>query len=67
MRYIIFCLLVSVVTISCRQNKEIVALQKSAEQGNVEAQFKLGMYFLSGEKVNKSYQKAAYWFRKAAE
>lgn len=51
MRQVIFCLLVSVATIGCRQNKELIALQKSAEQGNAEAQYNLGMSYRTGNRI----------------
>lgn len=51
MKQIIFYLLVSIVTISCRQNKEIIALQKQAEQGNAKAQYNLGMSYRIGNRI----------------
>ena len=40
---------------------------KAAEQGNVQAQTKLGALFLTGQGVPKDEEKAAIWFGKAAE
>ena len=41
-------------------------LIKSAEEGNVAAQLFLGVCYESGLKLEKSYEKAAYWYEKAA-
>ena len=41
--------------------------EKSAKQGNVNAQFNLGLSFYEGEGVEKDYAKAMHWFNKAAE
>ena len=38
-----------------------------AEQGNAEAQFKLGRMYAKGEGVPQDYAQAVAWFRKAAE
>jgi len=39
----------------------------AAEQGNVDAQFQLGVFYFSGYGVAKNHEKAAEWYRKAAE
>ena len=41
--------------------------QAKAEQGEAEAQFKLGFCYDGGRGVAKDYVKAAKWYRKAAE
>lgn len=38
-----------------------------ADQGNAEAQYKLGLMYEQGEAVEQDYQKATEWFTKAAE
>jgi TPR repeat protein len=38
-----------------------------ADQGDVEAQFNLGLLYLDGHGVPKSYAEAVDWFRRAAE
>lgn len=43
--------------------QKILAL---AKQGDVEAQFKLGLMYYIGESVSQDYKQAAYWFEKAA-
>ena len=42
------------------------SLQEAAEQGQAEAQFKLGLLYFNGEGVPKDFVRAAEWFRKAA-
>ncbi|MEK8020884.1 MAG: tetratricopeptide repeat protein, partial [Candidatus Parabeggiatoa sp.] len=42
-------------------------LEKSAKQGNVDAQYNLGIAYLNGKGIAKDYEKAADWWRKAAE
>lgn len=39
----------------------------SAEQGDAEAQFRLGMMYYHGNRVEQDDVQAAYWFRQAAE
>lgn len=41
--------------------------QKSAEQGNKEAQFHLSLMYEMGEGVEESIEKALYWYEKSAE
>ncbi len=40
--------------------------EKAAEQGNVNAQLKLGMMYTQGKGVLKDSKEAAHWFKKAA-
>lgn len=40
---------------------------KAAEQGDVDAQFNMGVYFRNGTGVAQDLHKAAQWFQKAAE
>lgn len=47
--------------------KAIVWLQKSAEQGYVHAQVKLGYWYGQGYGVKKDLEKAFYWYKKAAD
>ena len=42
-------------------------LIKKAEEGDVEAQFQLGLAYYNGDGINKNYRKAYYWFQKAIE
>ena len=58
----IFCL------IGCSPEKgEVEILQEAAEQGDTEAQAKLGRAYYYGEGVPQDYKEAAKWYRKAAE
>jgi len=41
--------------------------QKAAEQGDMEAQLKLGDMYLTGQGVKQDYQQAAFWFRAVAK
>ena len=43
--------------------QKILAL---AKQGDVEAQYKLGLMYYTGAYVTQNYKQAAYWFEKAA-
>ena len=45
----------------------IKEFQPLAEQGNKDAQFRLGFIYSQGQGVLKDYRKAVKWFRKAAE
>lgn len=65
-KYLVF-LLLSCFTISCTQQENINDLIKKAEQGDVEAQFNLGIAYEKGYGVEQSYEKAVYWYTKAAE
>lgn len=47
--------------------KAVEWFQKAAEQGNADAQYKLGLHYRAGNGVEKSAEKAAEWFQKAAE
>lgn len=42
-------------------------LIKQAEQGDAEAQFKLGLAYYNGDGINRNYRKAYHWFLKSAE
>ena len=47
---------------------EIQALIKPAEEGNIEAQYKLGKYYDRKSVLAKVFfKKSIYWYRKAAE
>ena len=45
----------------------IADLQKAAEQGKADAQFKLGVMYANGKCVLQDYKKAIYWIQKAAD
>jgi uncharacterized protein len=42
-------------------------LRQTAEQGNAEAQYNLGMTYYCGQGVKQNYRNAAKWFHSAAE
>ena len=46
---------------------ELDSLKEAAEQGDAEAQFKLGLMYHLGESVSQEYTEAVRWFRLAAE
>ena len=48
-------------------NKALEWLEKSAEQGLMEAQFDLSQFYLKGYTAKKDKSKAVYWLKKAAE
>lgn len=40
--------------------------RQGAEKGNKELQYKLGVFYYTGEGVNRDYNQAVYWLTKAA-
>ncbi|MDR1804558.1 MAG: sel1 repeat family protein [Treponema sp.] len=51
-----------------REAKETAErLQKAAEQGDADAQYKLGIFYVDGQGVPKDKAMAVEWFKKAAE
>ena len=42
-------------------------IKKNAENGDMKAQYSLGLRYARGQEVDKDYKKAAYWFEKAAQ
>jgi TPR repeat protein len=46
---------------------DVEALQKQAEQGNSDAQLRLGRAYAQGNGVKRSYKEAAQWYRKAVD
>ena len=45
---------------------ELTALEKSAIEGNRQAQHDLGAHFAAGRLVDQDFERAAYWFQEAA-
>ena len=43
----------------------VVWLKKAAEQGNMVAQYNLGVCYNNGEGVEKDQEKSNYWLKKA--
>ena len=39
--------------------------KKSAEQGNAEAQYNLGVMYYTGKDTPKDYKQAMHWFKKS--
>jgi len=50
-----------------QEETELERIRKAAEQGDAEAQYKLGVCYKKGSGVSFSLSEAAEWFRKAAE
>lgn len=48
------------------ENDDFMKLKRSAEQGNAEAQYKLGLMYDIGKEVDQDYQKAFEWYEKSA-
>ena len=44
-----------------------ILIRKAVEQGQVDAQFRLGVLYYDGVSVTQDYVEASKWFRKAAE
>jgi TPR repeat protein len=53
--------------ISAEYDRALYWLKKIAEQGDVKAQFYLGVMYAAGRDIDIDYKKSAYWFEKAAE
>ena len=51
----------------CSKVQDIDQLRQAAEQGDAEAQNKLGAMYANGERVPEDAREAVKWFRKAAE
>ncbi len=49
------------------QSQDIEELQQQANEGNLEAQFELGLLYFNGQGVEQDYTQAAHWYRQAAE
>ena len=45
---------------------DLETLRQKAEQGDINAQCKLGVMYYNGEGVPQDYREATYWYRKAA-
>jgi uncharacterized protein len=50
-----------------RAIEKIAATELAAEQGNIKAQYHLGLMYYEGKGVTKDLEKAFHWFKKAAE
>jgi hypothetical protein len=51
----------------CGKSGQFDETMKKAQQGDAEAQNKLGALYYKGEGVTQDYKQAAYWAQKAAE
>ncbi len=49
------------------ENFEMKSIEAAAEQGDMEAQFNLGLMYYDGEGTEVNYEKVLYWWEKAAE
>ncbi len=47
--------------------QSVSEITKAANQGDADAQYRLGLRYFSRKGVRRNYTKAALWFRKAAE
>ena len=54
-------------TLFYAQNTDIKILIQKANQGDVVAQYNLGVAYYNGEGVEQSYSEAVYWLQKACE
>ena len=48
-------------------DKQLDAIKLSAQQGNVHAQFNLGLSYANGDGVEQNYTEAIQWYRMAVE
>lgn len=51
----------------CDESDKIKFFRMAAEQGSVDAQINMAVYYITGEGVETDIEKATYWFMKAAE
>ncbi|MBQ6615768.1 MAG: SEL1-like repeat protein [Thermoguttaceae bacterium] len=54
-------------SVSQDKSEAVKLFRKSAEQGDAEAQYELGLRYRDGKGVAQDYKEAAKWFHKAAE
>ena len=47
--------------------RSVSEITKAANQGDANAQYRLGICYFNGKGVRRNFVKAATWFRKAAE
>ena len=50
-----------------KANAPTTSVREAAEQGDADAQFKLGVAYYKGQGVTQDYAEAARWYRKAAD
>ena len=48
------------------EDSELIKLNRLAEQGNAEAQYRLGLMYDMGEDIDQDYGKAFEWYEKSA-
>jgi TPR repeat protein len=48
-------------------SQDLVTIQQMVEQGNLDAQFSLGVRYTKGEGIVQDSEQVVAWFRKAAE
>ena len=65
-RYLLICLMLFTGS-AHPSDDDFDAVKKSAEQGDVDAQFRLGFMYSIGEGVLEDDAEAVRWYRKAAE
>ena len=53
--------------LSCSEGIDLASIRKAAEQGDADAQSRLGYMYFEGKGVGQNYAEAVKWFRKAAE
>jgi len=49
------------------ESEELTKLKRSAEQGNAESQYELGLMYDLGKDVDQDYHKAFEWYEKSAQ
>ena len=63
----VFALSVSAPVRADNSSSEIERMTKSANGGNAEAQYNLGVMYDNGQGVPQDYERAAKWYQKAAD
>ncbi len=65
--FLLYILMFSIAVSCVTKNNEIAELRRTAEQGDIDAQAKLGMMYYLGKGVPKDYTEAFTWLSLAAE
>lgn len=69
MKRFIFTLITIIITccVATAVVKDFDEIQRKAENGNAEAQFQLGRIYHNGDGIEPNFNKAVYWYKKAAQ
>jgi len=63
---LILGVLLFMLPLTARSGEDVPVLQAKAEAGDAKAQIYLGLIYSTGKGVTQNYEKAAHWYRLAA-